>query len=574
MAAVLVLAALIPFVVLAVRLIGRNYVALNGDDALINLRVHDVFTAHTPLLGSYERYGFNQPGPAWFYLLSIPFRVLGSRFSAIQVGVVFVHAASVVLVARVMWRRFGMIAMAWSLLVLTAVFWGLGPVSTTDPWEPHVSAVLLITTAVLAFDAISGGLAAWVWLVVVASLTTEMYATAGVIAIALVLWGMVIGFVRRARAAEPQRAAPWRDLAISAAVGVVLWLPALVEQFRDHPGNLTRTWRFTTASHVTIGLRHAFGALRLETWFPAVWLGRSVPLVPFATTVDVGRAPWFPGSIIVLAIVAIVAWRRRAVPQLLLVATVVFAALITVVALSRLSLPFYIWLVDPTRSAGALLWLPVGTLAALVTSARARSWITAVVAVGVVVFSVVFAVRAARDDLGPGRVQIALGKLARAAEPALRHGSGPVIVHSDVGDQLFAQSNFGHDELTVDFGLAGFDVVSGSKSGDRDATTRFGAFRAHPERATRELLIQVAGAKVPAQGRIVATADPLTRSERTMQAELRREVEGVCGIGDLQVLRRCRDQHAQVGPWLDRLNSIPDLPALQLVLSSVATPAA
>ncbi|HEY1738590.1 MAG TPA: hypothetical protein VGI86_07760, partial [Acidimicrobiia bacterium] len=382
-AVALVAVALVPLAVLLVRLIGRNYVALNGDDALINLRVHDVFTAHTPLLGSYERYGFNQPGPAWFYLLAIPFRVLGSRFSAIQIGVVLVHATSVVLVARVIYRRFGTIAMAWALLVLTAVLWGFGPVSTTDPWEPHVSAVLLITTAVLAFDAISGGLAAWVWLVVVASLTTEMYATAGVIAVALLAWGIAIGAVRRARAENgPGGRAVLRDLGITAAVGVLLWLPPLVQQFRDHPGNLTRTWRFITTTHVRIGLRDAFGALRLETWFPAVWLGRSVPLLPFATTVDVGRASWFPGSIIVLAVVAIVAWRCRAVPQLLLVATVAFAVLVTLVALSRLSLPFYVWLIDPTRSAGALLWLPLGTLAALVTSPRARTWMTAVVAVG------------------------------------------------------------------------------------------------------------------------------------------------------------------------------------------------
>ena len=351
-AALLVLVALLPFVVLAVRLIGRSYVALNGDDALINLRVHDVFTAHTPLLGSYERYGFNQPGPAWFYVLAIPFRVLGSRFSAIQVGVVLVHMASVLLVARVMYRRFGTIAMAWSLLVFTAVFWGFGPVSITDPWEPHASAVLLITTAVLAFDAISGGLAAWVWLVVVASLTTEMYATVGVIALALLAWGIAIGSVRRVRSGEGRGRVLARDLGIVAGVGVLLWLPPIVEQFRDHPGNLTRTWRFVTTAHVRIGLRHTFGALRLETWFPAVWLGRSVPLVPFATTVDVGRAPWFPGSILVLVLVAIIAWRCRAVPQLLLVATVAFAALVTVVTLSRLSLPFYVWLVDPTRSAG------------------------------------------------------------------------------------------------------------------------------------------------------------------------------------------------------------------------------
>ncbi len=560
----LVAVALLPFLVLAIRLVGRSHVALNGDDALINLRVHDVFTSHTPLLGSYERYGFNQPGPAWFYFLAVPFRLLGTRFSGIQIGVILVHALSVVLVARVMYRRFGTIAMAWSLLVLTALFWGFGPRVMTDPWEPHVSAVLLVTVAVLAFDATSGALGAWVWLVLIASLATQMYATAGVIAALLLCWGLVVGGVRLVRAGDA--AALGRRLAVSAGVAALLWLPPLVQEVRDHPGNLTATWRFVREPHVRIGLRSAFGALRLETWFPAVWLGHSVPLVPFATTVDVHGAPWFPGALVVLLGVALVAGRARAVPQLTLVATVALAAGLTVITLSRLSTPFFVWLVEPTRAAGALLWLPVGTLGVLLPNARLRSAVTTAAAGALVVVVVALSVRAARDDLGPERADVAVGRLAEAAAPVLRHGSGPVIARTEVRNQLFAESIFGHDDLTVDLALAGIDMVSGSKPGDIDAATRFGAFRAHPERATREVLLQADGASVPAGGRVIARADPLRPAERAARNRLETDVGRVCGVGDLHVLRRCRAEHPQVAGWLDRLNAIPDLPSLQLVL--------
>jgi hypothetical protein len=282
----------------------------------------------------------------------------------------------------------------------------------------------------------------------------------------------------------------------------------------------------------------------------------------------VHSASWFPGSIIVLIAVAVIAWRMRAAPQLLLCATVAVATVATVIGLSRLTVPFYVWLIEPTRAAGALLWLPVGTMVLLVTSARARNVLTGVVSVALVVLAVAFAVRCARDDLGPPREVDALGRLANAAKPALRVGSGPVLVRTQVQGQLLAPGGFGHDELTVDLALAGFDMVAGSRPGDLDAATRFGAFRAHPERATRTLVIQPDGARVPANGTVIARADPLASSQRATRTRLQHEISGACGVGNLQVLQRCQAKHPEVSRWLDELKPIPDLPALQLVLVS------
>jgi hypothetical protein len=60
--------ALIPIAVSIVRVVAQHHFAPNGDVALIELRVRDVGTSHTPLVGSYQRYGWNQPGPLLFYL--------------------------------------------------------------------------------------------------------------------------------------------------------------------------------------------------------------------------------------------------------------------------------------------------------------------------------------------------------------------------------------------------------------------------------------------------------------------------------------------------------------------------
>jgi len=78
-------ALVLPLVVLAVRVIVHDWSNPGGDIALIELRTRDV-GPHTPLLGSYGRYGFSQPGALWFYALALPYRVLGSRFAGMQLA--------------------------------------------------------------------------------------------------------------------------------------------------------------------------------------------------------------------------------------------------------------------------------------------------------------------------------------------------------------------------------------------------------------------------------------------------------------------------------------------------------
>ena len=63
---------------------GRAYLPL-GDEANIDLRVRDVFTGDTPLVGAYSR-GFSHPGPLLFWLLAPLSAVTGGAAWANLVG--------------------------------------------------------------------------------------------------------------------------------------------------------------------------------------------------------------------------------------------------------------------------------------------------------------------------------------------------------------------------------------------------------------------------------------------------------------------------------------------------------
>jgi hypothetical protein len=129
--------AVLPLLVAIPLVLVDGMTAPNGDDALIELRVRDVWGIDSPLTGSYGRFGWNHPGPLLFYVLSVPYRLVGARFAGLQVGTLLLGIASVVGIAWVAARRGGAVLALWALFVVSVLVHGLGPRVLSDPWEPH-----------------------------------------------------------------------------------------------------------------------------------------------------------------------------------------------------------------------------------------------------------------------------------------------------------------------------------------------------------------------------------------------------------------------------------------------------
>lgn len=138
-----------PFVVLAVRVVVGIDPSPGGDVALIELRTRDVGTAHSPTLGSYGRYGFNHPGPLWFYALALPYRVTGQ----LELGVLFVGVLSMAAILWVAARHGGL---RWAALLTAVLVWGAGPAFVADPWEPHGLLLPAAALLLLTFDTAAG----------------------------------------------------------------------------------------------------------------------------------------------------------------------------------------------------------------------------------------------------------------------------------------------------------------------------------------------------------------------------------------------------------------------------------
>ena len=293
-------------------------VLANDDQALIDLRVFDV-GAHTPLVGSYERYGGNQPGPLLFYLLAIPYRLAGPGGRGLAVGSVLLTFASVGGCILIAVRRGGALAGLWATGLLLVVLEARGVDILTSPWEPQV---LLCTFALLLFLVweITAGT---VWALPIAAAVATVLAQAWVVyavlvaVIAVVGAAVGIGNVVSERRTPGTRPGAFGALLLTVAVLGVLWLPPALDQITHDPGNLTDLTSMDRQGSAA-GLRDGYRAVAIQFGTEAPWFRGEFARPDFQSTVDLGAGDGVPWALLAFVAAAVVGrtpaipWRRRA----------------------------------------------------------------------------------------------------------------------------------------------------------------------------------------------------------------------------------------------------------------------
>ena len=296
--AVALVMALLPVVAVLVTRVGRPYFPMQ-DPASIDLFVRDVFTSHTPLVGAYSR-GFNHPGPSLFYVLAPLSELTGGATWATLVGAALVQGVAIVSIGLLAARLGGTRLMLLMLAVLALVYAGLDDARPfTDAWNPYAALPWFLVFLLCVWGVARGDRWLAVGAVGTASFVVESHVGYAPLVLVALYWAAAVVMVDRpARDGAPR----WpRILVWSAVVLAVLWLPPVIEQVRDRPGNLSALWTYFTSGGTTLGLRGAAGLFAVEfRWVPP-WLGGHDPR-QFATG-SAGRASewWLLGAVALIA---------------------------------------------------------------------------------------------------------------------------------------------------------------------------------------------------------------------------------------------------------------------------------
>lgn len=286
-----------------------------GDEALIAIRAHDVFSAHPPLLGMRSTSSLtapgvfaHHPGPMEFYVLAVPYLLTGWHPVGILVGCLATTLAFVAIALHSAYRAASWpgFAVAAAVIGLLEVEFAMALVLPLNAWVPVVG---LLAVAMLAWRLLLGQLSAMPWYAVCASYVAQAHIAfapvVGLLSVVLAVVGMVRWRRRRAsfwplpgfhrKPSVPR----WRRRGwVTAGVVILCWLPVLVDLRTGDPSNATELLRIVTAG----GGRHV--GLLVAVKYVLTLMVPVGPLPPIVRTV-VG------GGLAALAVVAAVDLLRR-----------------------------------------------------------------------------------------------------------------------------------------------------------------------------------------------------------------------------------------------------------------------
>jgi hypothetical protein len=237
----LVVLLLLPLVVVAVSLRTPTWFP-TLDLAMTELRVRDVGTSETPLIGlpgrigTLERQG-SHPGPLSFYGLTPTYRLLGSSAWSLQVGAIVLTGLAMATCVVLAARRGGPRLVAGVALLVVTLALGYGFPVLTEPWNPYLPLFWWVAYLLACWGLAERDL----WLLPVAVAIGSYCAQTHLPYLGMVI-GTGIGSIGLAIWAD-RRADGLREVVrpalVAVGVGLVLWSPVVVDQLTVDPGNAT-----------------------------------------------------------------------------------------------------------------------------------------------------------------------------------------------------------------------------------------------------------------------------------------------------------------------------------------------
>jgi len=386
----------LPLAVAAVVLAGRAWYPVL-DLAMTELRVRDVGSGRTPLIGLPGRIGEfpdqgSHPGPWSFYLWAGPYRLLGSSAWALQVAAGIANLVAVILALVIGARRGGRAGVAAVTAIVAILLRGFGVELFVEPWNPYAPILWWLVVLLATWSVLCGDHRLLLLLVIAATYCVQTHVPYLVLCAVLVTVGAAAVAVNTWQSSALARGPLIGSLGWSAAVGVALWVPPLVDQVLRRPGNLRMLFdHFTSPGEPAIGLRAGF-ELMLRHLDPFDGFARmlSEPGTFLAAGFDPDRRIWAGAVVLVVWMIAVaVAALLRHHVLLRLHLVVGIALLVGAISMSRIfgKVWFYLTLwawVTSTLLVIAVIWTAITVVRQYVPPGWSRRVIIGTEAVAIV----------------------------------------------------------------------------------------------------------------------------------------------------------------------------------------------
>lgn len=414
MTAALVVAPLLPIWITAIRT-GLAGVQPNSDAALTVLRAATVFTRHPPLTGMPAASARTADGIARFpgaiqlYVLSGPVRILGDVWGPV-VAMALLNSIWILLAGWLIVRMFPRPHSVVALAFLSLFCWSIG---NTFLIQPVPMEMVLFPFVLFLLAVWASGEGDPVGVVVLAVVANFLWLDHLVLVMVVPVVAMYVPIVwavrhrRRRRAdlrVDPVEARRFRrSVGVALAVGVVMWIPTIVQQVIGSTGNLSLLYRSARQEAVSTGSwPDALHIVVSMIARPPFWLRGSI-VAPSYLEKPVGAT--VAGSlsvfdivaavviVVVVASIAVGLWRRgdRRAVRLLVVAAIAVVVSVPNVYLA----PATNWIPSgyfrSLWGAAMVLWMAIAVGVVRLVSSRvaaSSAWVASVAVVVVTALSI------------------------------------------------------------------------------------------------------------------------------------------------------------------------------------------
>lgn len=262
-----------PMLVCVLVLLWRPWVPVL-DMAMTEMRVRDVGTRYTPLVGPFGRFGTfpdqgSHPGPWSFYLIAVVYRLSGSSAWSMELASVVINTVCLIALGLVLGRRLGWRGVVVGALGGAVMVRGYGMTVLAQPWNPYFPVLIWLLAVLTAWLVLDGTHA--LLPIVVGTTTIASQSHVAYLVPSLAIVGVLAVVVAARTLPRPPDGVPTpqhagrskRPLITALTVGIVMWLPPLFEEFRRRPGNVSALIAdfAGTPTDPLVGLRGGFGLM-------------------------------------------------------------------------------------------------------------------------------------------------------------------------------------------------------------------------------------------------------------------------------------------------------------------------
>ncbi len=246
----------------------------------VDMSMLELYTIHAShgeqYLGPYSRFGWNHPGPSYFYLMVPLYKLFSQCASSLFLTARIINLACFAFLAFTVTglsRRNDRILAIWTVVLLSFYLDRLGPDLLGNPWNPWI-VILSFGAFVFSLASFSTGRLAFLPVMVfLGSFLTQTHV--GMVPCALALCAasltLFIVFSRRT-GIRPHDVFAGGNLAwivLSIVLFVLMWSLPLAEEIRNSPGNFSKLITFFLAPNGGNTFSDAFTALAKQvSWFP------------------------------------------------------------------------------------------------------------------------------------------------------------------------------------------------------------------------------------------------------------------------------------------------------------------